>query len=118
MLWDKTCDELKEILGENKLSKTYKVKQDLVDRVFTHCNIIPTGSETIYDKIQNMNYRQKAIHHQFYRKNFNAVDLLDKQFNSTNFTYGINNYRTKLILSLLTMLTNQCLVFILSNKQY
>ena len=51
-----------------------------------------------------MDFSKEPIHHMYYKDHFNAVDRLDNELSQQDFCYGVDNYRTKIMLTLFTFL--------------
>ena len=100
-----TCAMLRNILLSNGFKSSGKTKPILVDKVLKLCNNPPNGAQNILQHIQAMNYNKIPLLHRYYHNHFNCVDLMDRKFSKASFKYGVNNYRTKFVISLLTFLT-------------
>jgi hypothetical protein len=67
--------------------------------------IYPTASQKTIQQFDKSKWQEPPIHHQHYRNHFNAVDQHNKNWYRFSYTYGINCWRTKLLLSVLTCAT-------------
>lgn len=101
-LWRKTVKELKDILERHGLKKSDKNKSELISKIMFTCNKIPQGVDGLLNQLKKGMFTSHASHHEYYKKNFNGVDLIDKRFYEQHYPYAINNWRTKMLLSIMT----------------
>jgi hypothetical protein len=105
---------LKKILKDAGLRYNKLKKQELITKIMNNCNKTPDGPKAVINALAKNKFTTVPKHHQFYKENFNSVDLHDSRFYDQNYQYPCNNWRTKMLLSLLTdAMTN---VFTLVNE--
>ena len=96
----KTVKELKAICAELKLRARGK-KDEIIDLILKVSSSSSTISKQL-DLLEQTNHSKvSGIHHQTYRDNFNFVDLNNKDWYRCYYTYAVNNWRAKMLISLL-----------------
>ena len=84
-------------------------KAQLVEHLINYIDIIlPTNAEACFEKDLEAAISTSATpHHNFYRNNFNHVDLHNRRFYKWFYRFKINDWTAKMVLSVLTdMVTN------------
>lgn len=92
---------LKAILRERH-QRTTDNKKELIERVIKTCNQSCSYQQKLLKAIETNNFSSLAQPHEFYRNNFNSVDLHTRRWYNAYFAYGVRHWRAKMILSILT----------------
>lgn len=108
--------QLKEILSQNHLKKS-GTKETLIQRIIDCCNPLSSTFEKVLNIIESINFLNKPEHHEIYRQYFNGVDLHDKKWYRFHYSYGINNWRSKMLLCILTDAIINCYTIVNENRK-
>ena len=95
-----TVSQLKEICTNLHLRARGK-KSDIIDLILKVSSSSTTISKQL-DLIEETNHsKASGLHHNTYRDNFNFVDKNNKEWYRCYYRYAINNWRSKMLISLL-----------------
>jgi hypothetical protein len=114
-LQKKTVQELKEICRGIGVKHTNQTKDKLIAKIVEFFDENPENEKEFHQtkkEIESKGFSDPAPQHLLYKKEFNAVDLLDKLFYQNRASYPIHHWRTKLFFSLFQVfLINSCTLY-------
>ena len=94
--------DLKEICKNNGIPAN-KNKAELVTYIANNFQPPPEAQREYLEtkqKLESKGFNTDSVHHQYYREEFNSVDLLDRQWYKFTASYHHNHWRTKMFFSL------------------
>ncbi|KAL0490730.1 Xrcc6 [Acrasis kona] len=95
--------KLKELCKKHG-QKTAPTKQEMVTRLMEkvkHGQEHNEISDIVLNRYRTLHFKNNATHHDMYRSSFNGVDRSNKWWYKSNYAYALNNWRTKMLLSIL-----------------
>jgi len=98
--------QLLEICEKNHLSKTYKLKSDIVDRILKALHPDPQVERAVFETAKRLNSRApgRSKVHNHYKDTFNYVDLVNAKWYRYAFAYAQKDWKRKMTISLLDLL--------------
>jgi len=96
-----TSKVLKEELTKHGL-RANGTKSDMTRKLIACCNTQKSQRNMILERLEANNFKSDAKPHDVYRRHFNSVDLHDARWYDFHYQYALNNWRSKMMLSILT----------------
>jgi len=116
LLQQLSITQLKDVCKERKISCTKLNKDQIIEKI--NMLLDPTTQQQekmkTYKQIEQSNLilkknKEQGSHHQFYKDNFNGVDLLDRIYYTTEPQFKTKEWKCKMLLSIMeTVLINAC----------
>jgi hypothetical protein len=103
-LMEKKLKELQEMAIKERI-RTSGTKRKLAERIISICH--PSSSQqnerkALLEKIDQTKFATEPIHHDYYRSNFNCVDLVNRLWYQFCFSFHVYDWRQKMLLSILS----------------
>lgn len=95
---NKNCNELAEILKSHGLTIGRRKKDIMIGKIMECCNKASSEMVDLLTQIDSQSFGTVPIHHDYYRRTFNSVDLHDKQWYRFHYRYGLRQWRAKMCL--------------------
>lgn len=92
--------DIKEILEGKGLGKGGR-KSDQIQRIINNQDVNEEDVRNVLENLRRSGREGEALHHKYYRRNFNSVDLHDGYFYSLQGKHRINQWKAKFVVSLL-----------------
>lgn len=80
-----------------------KLKKDLIQNLLKDQQISQTDVICAKKSLESATSSQTPLHHEYYRRNFNAIDLIDKAWYSLQNHHTIQEWESKYIISVLQL---------------
>lgn len=99
-LQQKRVQDLKIICDSMNISKAGK-KADIIDRILRTQELDEEALRATLDQLRKSGKRGGDVHHQYYKKSFNLIDVHDKYWYDIQPSHTISHWQAKLSISLL-----------------